>query len=97
MHSNYLAAQRAYGANQAFSTQKAANIPFAAGAESTSMRFFAEAMLASLNKQGRLGCILPSGIATDNTTRHFSAPLVESGRLLSLHDFREQGKNLSRH
>lgn len=48
---------------------------------------FAEAMLASLNSEGRLGCILPSGIATDNTTRHFFSALVESGRLASLFDF----------
>lgn len=86
MHSNYLAAQRAYGATRLFYT-KSGKYPLCGRGRINLYAIFAEAMLASLNKQGRLGCILPSGIATDNTTRHFFSALVESGRLLSLHDF----------
>lgn len=86
VHSNYLAAQRAYRATRLFYT-KSGKYPLCGRGRINLYAIFAEAMLASLNKEGRLGCILPSGIATDNTTRHFFSALVESGRLLSLYDF----------
>ena len=48
---------------------------------------FAETNWVLVGPQGRVGCIVPSGIATDNTTREFFASLVNSNRLVSLYDF----------
>lgn len=48
---------------------------------------FAEAMRSAISRVGRVGVILPSGIATDDTTKHFFADLVERRSLVSLYDF----------
>jgi hypothetical protein len=48
---------------------------------------FAEAMRDALAARGRMGVIVPTGIATDDTTKLFFADCVDSGRLVSLYDF----------
>ena len=48
---------------------------------------FAEHALAVTSKAGRAGLLLPSGIATDDTTSAFFAHLVEGLRLAAFHDF----------
>jgi hypothetical protein len=40
-----------------------------------------------IHPQGRIGCIVPSGIATDDTTKVFFQDLVDSHCLVSLYDF----------
>lgn len=53
---------------------------------------FVEAMLNSLNMGGILGCIVPSGLATDENTRFLFRDLVDSGNIANLHDF--ENKNI---
>lgn len=53
---------------------------------------FAEWMRKALNEDGRLGCIVPSGIATDDTTKFFFRDMVESKSLISLYDFENRKK-----
>lgn len=48
---------------------------------------FAEADRSLLAGRGRLGVILPTGIATDATTQHFFKDLVVKGAIASLYDF----------
>src|SRR5207247_1331700 len=48
---------------------------------------FAEGMRSLLCASGRLGCVLPTGIATDDTTKHFFQDLQERKSLRSLFDF----------
>ena len=48
---------------------------------------FAETCLALLNSKGRAGIILPTGIATDDSTKAFFDHLVQKRRLASLFDF----------
>jgi hypothetical protein len=48
---------------------------------------FAELMRTLISPTGRAGCIVPTGIATDDTTRHFFADLVDTRGLVSLFDF----------
>lgn len=48
---------------------------------------FAEAMRDALAPRGRMGVIVPTGIATDDTTKHFFADCVDHRRLVSLYDF----------
>ncbi|HMS16773.1 MAG TPA: hypothetical protein PKA37_08020 [Planctomycetota bacterium] len=54
---------------------------------------FAEGMRTILNNFGRAGCVLPTGIATDDTTKHFFQSIVETQSLVSLFDF-ENRQNL---
>src|SRR3546814_17592914 len=44
-------------------------------------------MRNSVAARGRAGVIVPSGIATDDTTKHFFADLVYKRSLVSLYDF----------
>ncbi|MBI3455025.1 MAG: N-6 DNA methylase [Candidatus Rokubacteria bacterium] len=48
---------------------------------------FAETKLLILGLTGRIGCIVPTGIATDDTTKEFFRSLVEPRSLVSLYDF----------
>jgi hypothetical protein len=48
---------------------------------------FAELMRSVIGPSGRVGCIVPSGIATDDTTKFFFQDLIESRSLASLYDF----------
>ena len=48
---------------------------------------FTEGMRDAVASSGRAGVIVPSGIATDDTTKHFFANLVERRSLVSLFDF----------
>ena len=48
---------------------------------------FAEVMRNAVAPTGRLGVIVPTGIATDDTTKHFFADIVTKQQLASLYDF----------
>jgi hypothetical protein len=48
---------------------------------------FAESLRLHLVTLGRMGAVLPSGIATDDTTKLFFQSVVDSGSLISLFDF----------
>jgi hypothetical protein len=53
---------------------------------------FAELKRTLLSGTGRVGCIVPSGIATDDTTKFFFQDLVDNGSLVSLYDFENRNK-----
>ena len=48
---------------------------------------FAELMRTAICPTGRMGVIVPTGIATDDTTKHFFSDLVDKRSLVSLYDF----------
>lgn len=48
---------------------------------------FAETNRMLMNEVGQFGCIIPSGVATDHTTQHFFADLIETRTIRSLYDF----------
>jgi hypothetical protein len=48
---------------------------------------FAELNRSILSGVGRVGCIVPSGIAMDDTTKFFFRDLMDTGSLESLYDF----------
>jgi hypothetical protein len=52
---------------------------------------FAEAMRTLLGNHGRAGCVLPTGIATDDNTKLFFQDLVGKNELVSLYDFQSGG------
>ncbi|MBP3730393.1 MAG: hypothetical protein J6I40_02845, partial [Mailhella sp.] len=53
---------------------------------------FAENMRNAVNSRGRVGCIVPSGIATDDTTKLFFQDMVVTKSLVSLFDFENRMK-----
>ena len=52
----------------------------------------AELKLSILHPGGRVGCIVPSGIATDDTTKFFFQDLMEKKSLVSIYDFENREK-----
>ena len=55
---------------------------------------FAETFLQLLNSRGRAGLIVPTGIATDDSTKVFFQHIITSQRLVSLFDFENREKGL---
>ncbi|MBE0448016.1 MAG: N-6 DNA methylase [Actinobacteria bacterium] len=53
---------------------------------------FAETKRMILGPTGRVGCIVPSGIATDDTTKLFFQDLMDTRSLVSLYDFENREK-----
>lgn len=53
---------------------------------------FAEAMRDALSSTGRMGMVVPTGIATDDTTKEFFGDVVETRSLVSLYDFENREK-----
>jgi hypothetical protein len=52
---------------------------------------FTELGRSLLSPRGRLGILVPSGIATDDTTKEFFRDMVETRTLVSLYDFENHG------
>jgi hypothetical protein len=53
---------------------------------------FAETISSMTHRDGRSGFIVPTGIATDDSTKAFFAHLAEGGRLTSLYDYENREK-----
>jgi hypothetical protein len=52
---------------------------------------FAECMRSALSANGRVGVILPSGLATDDTTKHFFGDVMRKQVLVSFTEFENEG------
>lgn len=61
--------------------------PLTAVGDVNTYALFAEAFLHLPKVQGRTGLIVPSGIATDDSTKAFFNEIIEKQRLASLYDF----------
>ena len=61
--------------------------PYAAFGKLNSYVLFAEMMQNSISSAGRYGVVVPSGIATDDSTKVFFGQIVSQRRLVSLYDF----------
>ena len=53
---------------------------------------FSETILSLLNSRGHAGFLVPTGIATDDTTKFYFDHLVQNGRLVSLYDIENREK-----
>ena len=65
--------------------------PLCARGDINSYAVFAEGMRNVVNERGRVGCVLPTGIATDDTTKFFFQEVVGTKSLVSLFDFENKG------
>ncbi|WP_428843959.1 Eco57I restriction-modification methylase domain-containing protein [Thermosporothrix hazakensis] len=66
--------------------------PLCARGKINTYSIFTECMRQILHPRGRIGCIVPSGIATDDTTKVFFQDLMDSRTLVSLYDFENPNK-----
>ena len=65
--------------------------PLCARGDINSYAVFAEGMRDAVNERGRVGSVLPTGIATDDTTKFFFQDVVGTKSLVSLFDFENKG------
>ena len=65
--------------------------PFCGRGDINLYAVFAEAMRSIVNEHGRAGCVLPTGVATDDTTKFFFQDVVDTRSLVSLFDFENKG------
>lgn len=63
------------------------NYPLCGRGDVNTYSVFTELMRSLINGKGRVGCIVPSGIATDDTTKFFFQSLMDKRSLVSLYDF----------
>ena len=66
--------------------------PLSAVGDINTYQIFAGLARQLVSKSGRVGIIVPSGIATDDTNKHFFADLTEKKALVSLYDFENREK-----
>ncbi len=79
------ARREAEGASQLL--RESGRFPLCGRGDVNTYTVFAEQNRALISPRGRVGCIVPSGIATDDTTKHFFQDLVGTRALVSLYDF----------
>ncbi len=86
LHKEFKQAKRDAEAASVF-MRKSLRYPLAGRGDVNTYAVFAELKRSLLNPLGRAGVIVPSGIATDDTTKYFFADLMERRALASLYDF----------
>ncbi|GAJ09962.1 unnamed protein product, partial [marine sediment metagenome] len=67
--------------------RKSGRFPLTAKGDINTYAVFAELARKIVAPDGRVGLLVPSGIATDHTTRKFFGELVNSKSLIALYDF----------
>lgn len=91
LHQEYLAALRQANGERAF-LGNSGRYPLAGRGRINTYAVFAETDRSLLSPTGRLGVIVPTGIATDATTQYFFKDLVTSKALASLYDFENRDR-----
>jgi len=61
--------------------------PLTATGKINTYALFSETISYLINTTGRAGFIVPTGIATDDSTKHYFSSIIQLGRLISLLDF----------
>jgi len=69
------------------SGERSGMFPLCGRGDVNTYSIFAELNRSLISSKGRIGCIVPSGVATDDTTKLFFQNLVETKSLVSLFDF----------
>ncbi len=86
LHDAYLSALRR-AAGESHLLRVSGRYPLAGRGDINTYAVFAEGSRTLMDEHGRMGMILPTGIATDATTQYFFKDLVQSACLVSLFDF----------
>jgi hypothetical protein len=83
--SEFTLAKRGFDCSNEF--YRAGRFPLCAHGKVNTYQLFAEHFLKLIGPSGRSGVIVPTGIATDNSTKAFFDAISYVGRLVSLYDF----------
>lgn len=83
-------AQREHDGHAHFPRQ-CGRFPLCARGRINTYALFAECARMLTSRSGRCGQIVPSGIATDDNTKHFFHDIASSGQLISLYEFENEG------
>ena len=75
---------------RATSSEILAAIPLCGRGDVNTYTIFAETNRQLIRREGRVGCVVPSGIATDDTTKFFFQDLIRSQSLARLHSFENE-------
>jgi hypothetical protein len=89
LHAEFIAAVHAADCVSKFLRQSE-RFPLTAKGDINTYAVFAETVRDALNPTGRAGIILPTGIATDETTKVFFADFVEKKSLVSYFGFKNE-------
>jgi hypothetical protein len=90
LYREFVAARRTAEAASAFAHVKGSEggrYPLTGVGDVNTYALFAETFAQLVQPQGRAGLIVPTGIATDDSTKAFFSCISQSGRLVSLFDF----------
>ena len=85
LYADFLAARRNAEAASLFA-HDAGRYPLTGVGDVNTYALFAESFAQLMAETGRAGFIVPTGIATDDSTKAFFAGLTQAGRLASLYD-----------
>jgi len=91
LHADFLDARRRAEGESHFA-RSSGRFPLCGVGDVNTYALFAELNRGSIGPRGRVGCIVPSGIATDDTTKNFFAALCDQKQLVSLFDIENKGK-----
>lgn len=89
LHAEFVEALRAAGAASSL-MRDGGRYPLTGRGDINTYAVFAELATTAINDCGRAGVILPTGIATDDTTKHFFGSLVQNERLVDLIGFENE-------
>jgi hypothetical protein len=87
LHREFEQAKRTAEAISSFMHVASGRYPLTGMGDVNTYALFAETFVQLVNDLGQAGLIIPSGIATDDTTKHFFAH-ISAGKLVRLHDMR---------
>lgn len=90
LHQEFIMSQRFYSGSSYF-LGNSGRFPFCGRGRINLYAVFAELMRDRLKVGGHLGCVVPSGIATDDTTKFFFQDIVMNRSIVSLLDFENVG------
>jgi len=91
LFAEWTAALRASDGTSVF-IRESGRYPLTATGDINTYAIFAEAARTIMHPTGRLGIIVPTGIATDQTTARFFRDLIEHKSLVALYDFENEDK-----
>lgn len=92
LYQAYVEALRFYHATCNLLNKESGLYPLCGRGRINTYMVFAELNRILLSPNGHCGCIVPSGIATDDTTKFFFQDLIDNGSLMSLYDFENREK-----
>lgn len=91
LYAEYCAAKRTNGGIQNF-IHSSGRYPLTSYGRLNSAPLFSELALALVGKRGRVGVIVPTGIATDSFNQYYFRQIVDKRLLVSLYDFENRKK-----